>query len=114
MAGRSGSDLLFTAPGGSRIAQKPFWEHYWRPAVRSAQANGLSKSPRIHDLRHTHASWLIQDGTISMFAISRRLGHASTRTTEEIYGHLMPQALQDGADAIERSIQGFLVRRSRP
>lgn len=114
MTGRPGSDLLFTTPGGNRIAHKPFWEHYWRPAVRSAQANGLSKSPRIHDLRHTHASWLIQDGTISMFAISRRLGHASTRTTEEIYGHLMPQALQDGADAIERSIQGFLVRRSRP
>ncbi|MFE5836384.1 hypothetical protein [Arthrobacter sp. NPDC056493] len=50
----------------------------------------------------------IQDGTVSMFAISRRLGHAATRTTEEVYGHLMPQALQDGADAIERAVQGFL------
>jgi integrase len=112
-AGRRGSELLFTTLGGSRIAHKPFWEQHWRPAILSAQTNGLSKSPRIHDLRHTHASWLIQDGTLSMFAISRRLGHASTRTTEEIYGHLMPQSLQDGADAIERSVQGFLVSPNR-
>jgi integrase len=39
-----------------------------------------------------------------LFAVSRRLGHASVQTTEQVYGHLMPQALQDGADAIERSI----------
>ncbi|WP_235505739.1 tyrosine-type recombinase/integrase [Arthrobacter sp. Leaf337] len=108
-ASRAGHELLFTTPDGSRIAEKPFWEHYWRPAIQSAQENGLSKSPRIHDLRHTHASWLIQDGAISMFTISRRLGHASTRTTEEIYGHLMPQALQDGADATERSVHDVLV-----
>lgn len=108
VASRTGTDLLFTTPAGNRIAEKPFWEHYWRPAVRAAQSRGLTKSPRIHDLRHTHASWLIQDGKVPIFIISRRLGHASTRTTEDTYGHLMPQALQDGADAIERALHGFL------
>jgi integrase len=44
---------------------------------------------------------------MSLFAVSRRLGHASVRTTEQVYGHLMPEALQDGADAIERSIRRF-------
>lgn len=107
-ANRSENQFLFTTPTGNRIAQKPFWDHYWRPAVRSAQLKGLRKSPRIHDLRHTHASWLIQDGAISLFTISRRLGHASTRTTEQVYGHLMPQALRDGAEATERSIQNFV------
>lgn len=109
--GRAGNDLLFTATQGStRIAHKPFWQHQWVPAVQTAQNNGLTKSPRIHDLRHTHASWLIQDGAMPLFSISRRLGHASVRTTEQVYGHLMPQALQDGADATERSIQGFIFR----
>lgn len=106
-AGRSGNDLLFTTTEGRRISHKPFWQHHWVPAVRSAQARGVAKTPRIHDLRHTHASWLIQDGGLSLFAISRRLGHASIRTTEQVYGHLMPQALQDGADATERTIQGI-------
>lgn len=108
VAGRPGSELLFTTARGHRISHKPFWQHYWVPAVQTARASGLTKTPRIHDLRHTHASWLIQDGVMSLFAISRRLGHASVRTTEQVYGHLMPQALQDGADAIERSVRGFI------
>ncbi|WP_437773300.1 tyrosine-type recombinase/integrase [Arthrobacter sp. KNU40] len=107
VASRPGKELLFTTPKGQRIVHKLYWHHYWVPAVRTAQAIGLSKTPRIHDLRHTHASWLIQDG-VSLFTISRRLGHASTRTTEQVYGHLMPQALQAGADATERSITGFV------
>ncbi|MGG5173370.1 tyrosine-type recombinase/integrase [Pseudarthrobacter sp. J1738] len=107
VADRPGSELLFTTPGGQRIAHKPFWQHHWVPAVRAAQVQGLTKTPRIHDLRHTHASWLIHDGGISLFALSRRLGHASVRTTEQVYGHLMPQALQDGADATERSVRGL-------
>ncbi|MGC0239489.1 tyrosine-type recombinase/integrase [Arthrobacter sp. SD76] len=107
VASRPGSELLFTTPSGQRIAHKPFWQHHWVPAVRAAQAQGLTKAPRIHDLRHTHASWLLQNGGISLFALSRRLGHASVRTTEQVYGHLMPQALQDGADATERSVRGL-------
>ncbi|MDR6989123.1 integrase [Paenarthrobacter nitroguajacolicus] len=110
MLGRADNDLLFTATQSTRIAHKPFWQHHWVPAVQTAQSNGLTKSPRIHDLRHTHASWLIQDGAMPLFSISRRLGHASVRTTEQVYGHLMPQALQDGADATERSIQGIIFR----
>ncbi|MEW9870666.1 tyrosine-type recombinase/integrase [Arthrobacter sp. HS15c] len=106
VASRPSDDLLFTTPKGERIVHKLFWHHYWVPAVQAAQSHGLTKSPRIHDLRHTHASWLIQDG-VPLFTISRRLGHASTRTTEQVYGHLMPEALQAGADATERSISGF-------
>ncbi|PVE19315.1 site-specific integrase [Arthrobacter sp. Bz4] len=102
VASRQGSELLFSTPKGERIMHGLFWRHYWLPAVKAAQSQGLKKTPRVHDLRHTHASWLIQDG-VSLFIVSRRLGHASTRTTEQVYGHLMPQALQDSADAVERS-----------
>ncbi|MFS2087633.1 tyrosine-type recombinase/integrase [Paenarthrobacter nicotinovorans] len=107
VAGRPSGDLLFTTPQGERIVHKLYWHHYWMPAVKAAQDRGLRKNPRIHDLRHTHASWLIQDG-VPIFTISRRLGHASTRTTEGVYGHLMPEALQAGADATERSVSAFM------
>src|SRR4029078_4163319 len=102
VASRPGTDLLFTTPKGERSIHKLDCHHYWVPAVDAAQARGLTKSPRIHDLRHTHASWLIQDG-VSLFTLSRRLGHAVTPTKEQVYGHLTPQALQDAADAVERS-----------
>lgn len=112
LSDKTGNDLLFTTAAGARIGHKAFWQNHWVPAVQAAQTNGLTKSPRIHDLRHTHASWLIQDGAMPLFEISRRLGHASVRTTEQVYGHLMPQALQDGADATERTVQAFIHRRS--
>lgn len=107
VASRSGDELLFATPKGEQIIHRLYWHFYWVPAVKAARVRGLKKSPRIHDLRHTHASWLIQDG-VSLFTISRRLGHASTRTTEQVYGHLMPEALQAGADATERAITGFV------
>ena len=48
---------------------------------------------RFHDLRHTAASYLAMDGT-SLFAISKVLGHKSTRMTER-YAHLTNSHLDD-------------------
>lgn len=106
VASRPADELLFTGPQGGRVQHKLFWHHHWVPAVRRAQSEGLTKAPRIHDLRHTHASWLIQDGQ-SLFSVSRRLGHSSTDMTDRIYGHRMPDALQGSADASERALQGL-------
>lgn len=47
----------------------------------------LEKVPRIHDLRHTQAAWLIERG-VSLVAIQRQFGHESYHTTEKRYGHL--------------------------
>jgi integrase len=82
--------LVFTTPEGGRIVHKLYWDDYCVPAVRTAQAIGLTKNPRIYNLRHTHASWLIADG-VPLFTISRRLGRASPKTAEQVYGHLMPE-----------------------
>ncbi len=56
VAGRQGTDLLFTTGTGGRIAHSVYWQKCWVPTVQSAQVAGLKKLPRIHDLRHTHAS----------------------------------------------------------
>lgn len=50
---------------------------------------GLSKGVHLHTLRHTHASYLIDHG-VSIKNIQERLGHASSKTTLDIYGHLLP------------------------
>ena len=46
---------------------------------------------RIHDLRHSYASFAIADGA-SLFMVSRALGHADTRVTER-YAHIQGDAL---------------------
>jgi len=60
---------------------------WWIRVVAHAQTLGLDAEPRLHDLRHTHASHLIEAG-VPLLAVSRRLGHKNVRITEEVYGHL--------------------------
>lgn len=52
------------------------------------------KRIRVHDLRHSHASLLIELG-ISPLVISERLGHKDIRTTLNTYGHLYPHKQQE-------------------
>lgn len=49
-------------------------------------SSGLKKI-RIHDFRHSHASYLFQNN-FSILYISKRLGHKTITTTQEIYIHL--------------------------
>lgn len=54
--------------------------------------------PRIHDARHTHASWLIAQGA-RLEVVQERLGHEDYLTTRRVYGHLMPDARRQASDA---------------
>jgi integrase len=58
-----------------------------------------SKLPKIkfHDLRHTHATLLLKNGEHPK-VVSERLGHADTRTTMDIYSHVLPTLQKDAAD----------------
>lgn len=73
----------------------------------------LSFRPRIHDARHTHASWLIAEG-IPLEVIQERLGHEDYLTTKRLYGHLLPHAAADAARAASVSFaRTSLGRRER-
>ena len=63
-----------------------------------ARVLNLSGLPhiRFHDLRHTHASLMLQDGN-SAKVVSERLGHASAAFTLDTYGHVMPGIQEDAA-----------------
>lgn len=57
-----------------------------RALISGARVAGL-KQIRIHDLRHSHASLLINQG-YNIRAVADRLGHENIQTTLNIYGHL--------------------------
>lgn len=64
---------------------------------------GLPEETVFHSLRHTHASWLLMNG-FDMRTIQERLGHASVKTTLDIYGSVMPGRDQAAAAAFTESI----------
>jgi integrase len=80
-------DMVWTTERGQLLRRGSFGR-IWRKAV----ANSVGPPCRVHDLRHTHAAWLIADGEHPK-AIQTRLGHGSIAVTMDRYGHLM-----DGLD----------------
>lgn len=95
---RPGDELLFTNGTGNRVLHANFFNRVWKPTVDKFEKS-TGKRPRIHDLRHSHASYLIAAG-IHMEAIRDRLGHESIVTTSTVYSHLMPDQHQKTATAL--------------
>ena len=81
-----------------------FNPNVWEPAWARAKDKGLTKKPRVHDLRHTNASWLIQAG-VPLTVIQRHLGHESIQTTVYRYGHLDRKTTRAVADVVGNALK---------
>lgn len=66
---------------------------------------GLKKI-RIHDLRHSHASMLINLDT-PILLVSERLGHEDINTTLRIYSHLYPQKRDEVQEKMNNLINQY-------
>lgn len=85
---RSGGPYIF---GGKQpLATQSVSEHFNSYIERS----GVKKI-RLHDLRHSHASMLLNDPTISVVAVSSRLGHRNVATTMSTYTHVIDKATKE-------------------
>ena len=62
--------------------------------------NNDVKKIRIHDLRHSHASLLINQGE-DYLVVKERLGHASITTTIDTYSHLYPSKQKSLANKLD-------------
>lgn len=92
--------LVFTTSYGGPICHSTFHE-FWVGALDSLDYPA-DERPRIHDLRHTHASIMLAGG-MGIYELSRRLGHQSVTTTVDRYSHLMPDAHFRAAEIAERA-----------
>ena len=80
-------DLVFPSLSGGVLDPANLHKRVLLPAIQYA---GL-RHFRIHDLRHTFASLLIQDGA-SLAYVKEQLGHSTIAVTVDLYGHLVPGA----------------------
>lgn len=98
------SSLVFPAP----TDPSRFWVPHqvslmWR---RHRDGVGLGQL-RFHDLRHLHASHLMEEG-VAVLTVSARLGHSSTRMTLDVYGHRAP-----AGDAAAAAVIGLATETAR-
>jgi integrase len=70
-------------------------QHCWEQARELA---GL-QNVRLHDLRHSYASALVNEGR-SIYEVQKLLGHANVSTTQR-YAHLSQDTLAEGAAAVQ-------------
>lgn len=82
-----------------------FDERNWRTRVwyRALHAAGLRRI-RIHDARHSHASWLLAAGA-DVVAVSRRLGHSDPAVTLKVYSHFVQRR---GAAVLGETLAAFM------
>lgn len=66
-----------------------FTKHYLLSEIKRVAACAGLEPIRVHDLRHSHASLLIEMG-FNILMVSQRLGHEKVETTWQTYAHLYP------------------------
>ena len=87
LAARGDSDRdawLFQTRQHNPLHRDHFREYVVLPALRAA---GLPERIRTYDLRHSHASLLIDLGA-NPLAVAQRMGHSDAAFTLRVYGHL--------------------------
>ena len=62
---------------------------------------------RIHDLRHSYASFLVNAGR-SLYEVQRLLGHTQIKTTQR-YAHLSHDTLLDATNSVNTTLAGMFV-----
>ena len=70
---------------------------------KAVERLGLPKGTP-HTLRHTHVTLLLTDG-VPPHVVQARLGHASSRTTLDVYAHVLPVSERDVADRFATVLQ---------
>lgn len=83
--GGFGEPLFYTRP-------TEWWDEF-------VHRHGLRKI-RLHDLRHTSATMLIEMG-VSLKVIQERLGHKQHQTTSDIYAHVTRKASREAAEKFD-------------
>jgi integrase len=99
-SGYQDHDLVFCRPDGTPHDPDSITGEFERLVRRS----GLRRI-RLHDLRHTHATLLLE-AHVDITVVSKRLGHASVKTTADLYPHVTARLQLDAAARIGALVDG--------
>ncbi|MGH3828390.1 MAG: tyrosine-type recombinase/integrase [Pseudonocardiaceae bacterium] len=73
--------LIYPNTVGTPLRRTLFRTRVWKPTL---MRSGLNPTLRFHDLRHSYATWLVDDG-VPVNMVQRVLGHERAATTLDLY-----------------------------
>lgn len=84
--------------------RRPYRQIYysWDTARKRAGLHDV----RLHDLRHSYASFLVNSGR-SIYEVQKLLGHTQIKTTQR-YAHLAPETLLEATDSVTTMLSDAL------
>lgn len=95
------NDLVFATDTGTPLNFRNVATRVFRPALKAAGLRYI----RFHDLRHTCASLLINQGESPKY-IQKQLRHASIQMTFDRYGHLFPDTNREAVRRLDAALFG--------
>jgi integrase len=88
-------DWLFQTPVGTQMDPSNL-----RKLFNRLLTDAKLRRVRFHDLRHTFASLLLQNGESPAY-VKEQMGHSSIQVTVDIYGHLIPGGNRQAVDKLD-------------
>jgi len=96
-------DLVFCRPDGAPLDRDTVSGHFGRAVKRSGQ-----RVIRFHDVRHTHATLLLEAG-VDVSVVSRRIGHGDVGFTARVYAHVTARLQLDAAAKLSAYLEPRLA-----
>src|SRR5262249_7412661 len=97
--GKPVPEWIFCTEDGAFGNEYNFRSRKFYPLIKRAKLRRF----RIHDLRHTYASMMLQNGESPTY-VKEQMGHHSIQVTVDTCGHLIPGANREAADRLGSSI----------
>lgn len=94
-------DVVFANEVGGHLVDACVRRDVFAPILKKAELPHM----RPHDLRHTAATLLLEDG-VNILTVSKMLGHSSVAFTLQLYGHVTAYMEQSASQAMERILFG--------
>jgi integrase len=94
------SDLVCAQPNG-----RPLHPRSLTHAFIGLVAREKLPKVRFHDLRHSHATLLLQQG-VHPKVVSERLGHSTVGITLDVYSHVLPGMQEEAAKKVDAALRG--------
>jgi integrase len=96
-----GQGLVFSQPNGKPLHSRNITQRDFRKVIERAKVPHI----RFHDLRHCHATHLLQAG-VNAKVVQERLGHHAASFTLSTYGHALPGMQEEATRLVAERLLG--------